>query len=332
MSPVELRSDTFTVPDEGMRTAMARAEVGDDVWGTDPTVHALEERCATLLGFEAAVYVVSGTMGNQLALRAQVRPGEELLCHEDAHIVMYERGAAAVHGQLTTRTWSADGGLPDIDRLRSLVRPAGYSPVRTALIAVENTFGSNAGRVVGLADLRQVRALAAELGLALHCDGARIWNAHVASGTPLSSYGEVFDSMSVCLSKGLGAPIGSVVVGSAATVAVARDMRARLGGGWRQAGIIAAAGIYALDHNIERLAEDHRRARLLAEAARVDPGAVETNMVFIPTPDADAYVAAAATAGVLVSAVSPTVVRVVTHLGVTDADADHAAKVLASLA
>lgn len=326
---VELRSDTFTTPTAGMRTAMANAEVGDDVWGTDPTVDALQRKCAELFGFEAALYVVSGTMGNQLALRSLVQPGQELLCHQEAHIVTYERGAAAVHGQITTRTWGGEGA-PTVDLLEKMLRPPGFGTVQTVAIAVENTHGGLSGSVLDLDRLRAARELTMDRGVAMHCDGARIWNAYVAGGLALSDCGRLFDTMSICLSKGLGAPIGSVVLGTADTIARAREMRARLGGGWRQAGILAAAGIYAIDNQLERLVDDHRRAKILAAAAGVDPDSVETNMVFVPTDDAPAYVARLADQGILCSATSPTMVRLVTHLDVSEDQIAYAAGILAA--
>jgi threonine aldolase len=323
---LDLRSDTLTRPTKGMRAAMAAAEVGDDVYGEDPTVNALEEKVAALFGHEAAVFVPSGTMGNQICLRLVCPPAEELLCDADAHIVTYEHGGAAQHGGIQTRT--VPGGLMDAATVESELRPAGWGTVATRAVSVEQTHNRGGGAIHSLEVLQQLRDLTRTHGMALHCDGARIWNASVASGTPLSSYGTLFDSLSVCLSKGLGAPVGSLVVTDTARAAEARVLRKRLGGGMRQAGILAAAGIYALDHQLDRLAEDHERARLIGNAVGVEP---ETNIVPIVVDDAVALAAAARDEGVLISVVGPRKVRVVTHLDVDDDGAKRTAEVLSRL-
>jgi len=336
---VDLRSDTVTRPSPGMRRAMAEAEVGDDVYAEDPTIIALEEQVAGLFGHPAALFVPSGTMGNQIAMRLICPPADEIICDADAHVVSYEGGGAAQHGGLQTRTLVADRGLLTVEALEPQLRPEGYHTVPTRAVAVEQTHNRGGGAVYPLASLKDIRALTSSYGLSLHCDGARIWNAHVASGVPLGEYGALFDTLSVCLSKGLGAPVGSVVVMSdASMVAPARAIRRRLGGGMRQAGILAAAGIYALSHNIERLAEDHARAKRLATelaAVRpglVDPAGVETNIVplDLSVTDLDAATLAAQCRadGVLVSGVGPRRVRLVTHLDVDDAAIDRALDVL----
>ncbi len=329
---VDLRSDTVTKPSSAMRRAMAEAEVGDDVYGDDPTVNALEAEVAALLGFEAALFVPSGSLSNQLGLRLLVRPGEEIVCDSLAHIARAELGAAAVFSGITFRTWRARNGLLDVDRVAELIAPAaGPYQVSTAAIAVENTHNFGGGTVQPAEQLAAVRALATSSGLALHLDGARLWNAHIASGTPLLELTAGFDTVSVCLSKGLGAPVGSVLVASAPRIVEARVWRKRYGAGMRQAGILAAAGRYALEHNIARLADDHERARRLATALGVDPAAVATNIVVVDVADA-AYVAAeAAEAGVLVSALGPRLLRLVTHLDVDDDGIDQAIKVLTPL-
>ncbi len=329
---IDFRSDTLTKPTEGMRAAMAAAEVGDDVYGEDPSVNALEEYVAGLFGHEAALFVPTGTMGNQLSLRLLVQPGEELICDSDAHVVTYEHGAAAAHGGITTRTWRTPDGRLDVAEVRTMIRPAGYHAVPTRAVAVENTHNRGGGTVQPLSVLRELRALADDSGIALHCDGARIWNAHVATGVALVDYGVLFDTLSVCLSKGLGAPVGSVLVSTADRVAWAREMRARLGGAMRQAGVLAAAGSYALEHHLERLAEDHARARRLAVAVGIDPRTVETNLVYIDAADAGALAEKARADGVLVSVVAPSRLRMVTHLGVGDEDIEQAAAVLRRLA
>lgn len=315
-----------------MRAAMARAEVGDDVYGEDPTVRELEERVAGLLGHEAALFTPTGSLANVLAVGSLVSPGQEVLCESSAHIARAELGAHGAVGGLTMRTWTGLRGQVDLPAIRSLFAPdMGPFFVRTAAISVENTHNFAGGAVLPLADLRDLREFAVGVGVGIHLDGARLWNAHVATGTPLAEYGACADVVSVCLSKGLGAPIGSLLVGSADAVAAARVRRKRLGGGMRQVGILAAAGLHALDHHVERLADDHANAKLLAEACGVDPATVDTNIVVVPRSDAAAYVVAAEEAGVRIATVGPTTVRLVTHLDVSTDDAERAATILAQL-
>lgn len=328
---VDLRSDTLTRPTEGMRHAMAAADVGDDVYGEDPTVNALQDQVADLFGHQAALLVPSGTMGNQLGVRLLVAPGQEMICDAGAHVVTYESGAAAAHGGISTRTWSSTRGILDPDAVRDMIRPAGYHTLATTALAVEQTHNRGGGTVQPLDALREVRRIADEHGVAVHCDGARIWNASVASGVPLHEYGRLFDTLSVCLSKGLGAPVGSLLVSSADRVEQAREMRQRLGGGMRQAGVLAAAGRYALAHHVDRLADDHRRARRLAELVGTDPDQVDTNLVLVSVPDAVAFTDRARAEGVLVSLMGPTQIRLVTHLDVDDAAVERAGTVLAKL-
>ncbi|HEX5496214.1 MAG TPA: GntG family PLP-dependent aldolase [Mycobacteriales bacterium] len=328
---VDLRSDTLTRPTGGMRQAMAAAEVGDDVYGEDPTVNALQEQVAELFGHQAALLVPSGTMGNQLGVRLLVPPGRELICDAGAHVVTYEAGAAAVHGGISTRTWSSTRGRLDADAVEAMIRPDGFHTVPTAALAVEQTHNRGGGTVQPLDVLRDIRRIADEHGVAVHCDGARIWNAAVASGLPLHTYGRLFDTVSVCLSKGLGAPVGSLLVSTRERVDRARELRQRLGGGMRQAGVLAAAGRYALDHQMDRLADDHRRARRLAELVGVDPAEVDTNLVLVPAPDAVALTERARAEGVLVSLMGPRQVRLVTHLDIDDDGVERAGAVLAKL-
>ncbi len=334
---IDLRSDTITRPGPAMRKAMAEAEVGDDVYSEDPTVTELQVRVAGMFGHEAALFTPTGSMANVLALAALVGPGEEVLCESRAHIVRAELGAHGALTGLTSRTWVDEQGQIDLATIRGMYAPdMGPFFVRTKAVSVENTHNFAGGTVLPLADLQGLRAWADEIGCAVHIDGARIWNAHVAHGVPLAEYGAVADTMAVCLSKGLGAPIGSLVLGSAARIEEARVRRKRLGGGMRQVGVLAAAGLYALDHHVERLAEDHEHARLLAEACGADPALTETNIVVVEVPDARAVVDAARDEGVLLGAVGPTRVRMLTHLDLTREDAEHAAvvltKVLAGLA
>jgi threonine aldolase len=329
---VDLRSDTLTRPTAAMRRAMAEAEVGDDVYREDPTVNALEERVAELFGHEAALFVPSGTMGNQIGLRLVCEPGQEVLGDADAHILTYEMGAAAALFGLSSRTVVSPGGRLSADQLIAQVRPHGdWHLTATAAVAVENTHNRGGGIVQPLAELQRLFDWSRTAGVHVHLDGARVFNAHVASGVPLSTYGQLADTASVCLSKGLGAPIGSVLVSSAQRIAAGRLWRKRLGGGMRQVGVLAAAGLHALDHHVERLAEDHEHARLLAERLGVDPGTVETNMVVVDDVPAPAVAEAAKAQGVLVGQVSDRRIRLVTHLDVDRAGIDRAAKVIAQV-
>lgn len=330
---IDLRSDTVTRPTEAMRAAMARAEVGDDVYGEDPTVQALEERVADLFGHEAALFTPTGSLANVLAVRGLVAPGQEVLCESSAHIARAELGAHAAIAGVTMRTWTDPRGRVDAEWLGQHFAPdLGPFLVPTAAVSVENTHNFAGGTVQPLADLQSLRAWANEVGTSVHIDGARIWNAHVATGTALSEYGPCADALAVCLSKGLGAPIGSLTIGSSDLIAHARVWRKRLGAGMRQVGMLAAAGLHALDHHLERLADDHEHARLLAEALGVDPAQVQTNIVMLEHADAPGFVEAARSEGVLVATVGPRTVRLVTHLDVSAADAERAAQVLSRLA
>jgi threonine aldolase len=329
---VDLRSDTVTKPTPGMRRAMADAEVGDDVYAEDPSIRALEERTAELFGHEAALFVPSGTMGNQIGMRLVCEPGQEVLCDADAHVVTYEMGAAAAIFGISTRTVVSDGGRLDAQQLIAQVRPKdNWHLTATAAIAVENSHNRGGGLVQPLDELQQLWDWSRGADVAVHLDGARIWNAHVASGVPLATYGRLADTASVCFSKGLGTPVGSVLVGSAERIATARLWRKRLGGGMRQVGVLGAACLYALDHHLGRLAEDHEHAQLLAKRLGVDPSTVETNMVVLDGVEAPLVAEAAKARGVLVSQVSASRVRLVTHLDVDRAGIDRAADVLAEL-
>jgi threonine aldolase len=337
---IDLRSDTVTRPTPGMLAAMASADTGDDVYAEDPTVRALEERVATMLGHEAGLFTVTGSLANMLGIRTWVRPGQELLCEAQAHVVRAELGGHAAWHGVTTRTWSDPRGRVDLDAVGSMLAPdAGPYLVSTAAVAVENTHNFAGGTVQPLADLRALRDLVDGTGVRLHLDGARLWNAHVASGTALAAYGELFDTASVCLSKGLGAPIGSVLVGPQGAIGQARQWRKRMGAGWRQAGVLAAAGNFALDRHVDRLADDHANARtiagLLAEARVVDPDTVETNIVLLDMAEArlsaSELVGTARAEGVLAAAVGLQTVRLITHLDVTADDCRKAAETLARL-
>ncbi|GAB3436467.1 GntG family PLP-dependent aldolase [Phycicoccus ginsengisoli] len=339
---VDLLSDTLTRPTDAMRAAMASAAVGDDVFGEDPTVRELEQRVAGMLGHEDGLFTPSGSMANQLGIRLHVGPGQELVADSLAHVLRAEMGAAAVLSGISSRSWVAQHGELDASQPLALMIPDGGAyQVNTRLVVVENTHNFGGGTVQPLDQVQALREGTQQRGVAMHLDGARLWNAHVATGTPLDTWGGLFDTVSVCLSKGLGAPVGSVLVGSAAHMQEARIWRKRFGGGMRQVGILAAAGLHALDHHVERLADDHRRARRFAEAAAqarpgsVDPARVQTNIVVLDVASAGwtaaAFVEAAAALGVRLYPVSPTAVRLVWHLDVDDAGTALAVDALAPL-
>ena len=329
---IDLRSDTLTRPTDAMRRAMAEAEVGDDVYGEDPTVLLLERRVAELFGHEDALFTPTGSMANVLAVASLVEAGQEVLCEASAHIARAELGAHGAFTGLTMRTWRDPRGQVDLPAIQEMYAPdMGPFFVRTTAIAVENTHNFAGGAVLPLADLQALRTWADSVGVGVHLDGARIWNAHVATGVPFASYGACVDVLAVCLSKGLGAPVGSLVVGSREAMTAARVRRKRMGGGMRQVGVLAAAGLHALDHHVDRLADDHANARLLAEACGIDPETVDTNIVVVQRDDAAEFVAGAKAGGVLVAPVGPRAVRLVTHLDVSAEDAKAAAAVLARL-
>jgi len=338
---VDLRSDTFTRPTQAMRRAMAEAEVGDDVWGEDPTIKRLEAAVAERLGHEAALFVPSGTMGNQICLRLAAPPGTECLANEDNHILWYEAAAAPVLSGVQLHPVAGPRGVLDPAAARARVRTARYG-VPTSAIAVEQTHNRAGGAIQPLEVLEGLRELADEAGLHLHCDGARIWNASVASGVALERYGALFDSLSVCFSKSQAAPVGSAVVGSRDLVARAREVRHLYGGAMRQAGVLAAAALVALDQMVDRLAEDHAKARGLAETVAgavpgsLDPAAVQTNMVLLATDpfgtDGPGLVKRLGDLGVLAADTDPDRVRLVFHYEITPTDADRAAQAVIAAA
>ncbi|MEX2091462.1 MAG: low-specificity L-threonine aldolase [Pirellulales bacterium] len=324
---IDLRSDTVTKPTLAMRAAMAAAEVGDDVAGEDPTVTALESRIAELLGKEAAVYVPSGTMSNQLAVRVHCGPGDEFLCEANCHIYNYEQGAYAQFFGVAAQPIEGEYGVLRLDQLVDRIRPDNDHSARTRLVCLENTHNRGAGRVLPYDGVVEICRWAAENGLARHLDGARLFNAVVATGISARDWSQHFDTVSVCFSKGLGAPVGSALCGPAELIRKARRHRKALGGGMRQAGIIAAGALYALDHHIERLAEDHEKARVFADAIRetpgltLDPDIVDTNIVIFnvaPTLGTAAeFTAKLREKGVLLHTVGRQRIRAVTHLDVT---------------
>jgi threonine aldolase len=333
---VELRSDTFTRPTERMRRAMAEAEVGDDVWDEDPTVHRLQERAAELLGKEAALFVSSGTQGNLVGLLAHTARGDEVILGDRSHTFSAEAGGAAVVGGLQTRTLpnTPDGRLR-LEDVRAAIRPDDVHFPRTGCLAIENTHNRCAGSPLPAPYMRAVAEVAHEASVPVHLDGARLFNAAVALRVPAAALAAPVDSVSVCLSKGLGAPVGSILCGSEDYIERARRWRKLLGGGMRQAGVLAAAGLVALEDNVERLAEDHANARLLAEGladvpgVAVDPLVVQTNMVFFSVPGADhrALVARLAEQGVKVAG-SGTELRAVTSYEVSRDDVQYALQVI----
>jgi len=327
MTTIDLRSDTVTRPTLAMREAMASAELGDDVYGEDPEAIRLQERAAELLGKEAALFVPSGTMANQVAVSVWTRPGDVVLTGEAAHLLLYEGGAAAALSgcQITTL---GRGGLFDAGDVHAAAAPDEQHHAPTTLVSIENTHNQAGGVVFPLDAIRNIGEAAREHGMRMHLDGARIFNAVVATGIPARSWAEPFDTIAFCLSKGLGAPVGSMVVGDADTIRRCHRIRKRLGGGMRQIGMLAAAGLHALDHHVERLAEDHANAKRLANGLqalgyRVDP-APETNMVMFEVDDVMGFIRETRSRDLLINPMKPGVFRAVTHLDVSSDDVDTA--------
>ncbi len=336
---IDLRSDTITKPTAAMRAAMAAAEVGDDVLGDDPTVIALERRTAEILGKAAAVYMPSGTMTNQVAVRTHTDHGDEILLDADAHIYFYEVGGPAALSGVSCRVIQGVRGLFTPDDVRKAIRPANIHFPRTRLLCLENTHNRGGGSIWPLEQIAAVTAVAHEAGLTTHLDGARLWNASAATGIAEAQYARHFDSVSVCFSKGLGAPVGSALAGSEEFIGRARRFRKMFGGGMRQAGIIAAGALYALEHNRARLAEDHANARALAEGLasvaglQIDAATVETNILVARVtamPAAD-LAQRLKEAGVWVMAIGPDTIRAVTSLEVSRRDVDHAVEAIATV-
>jgi len=334
---IDLRSDTVTRPSPGMRKAIAEAVVGDDVFGDDPTVKALEERVAAMLGKEAGLFVPSGSMGNQIALRVHTSPGDEVIAEWSSHTVNHETGGAAALAGVQLRPIKGRRGHMTLDQIEEAVRPVEIHLPRTALIVMENTHNMAGGTVYPIEEMEAVSAFARERGIAVHLDGARLFNASAASGVPVERYAACADSVMTCMSKGLGAPIGSVLTGGAEFIREARRFRKMYGGGMRQVGILAAACLYALDHNLGRLEEDHENARLLAEELSgsagigADPSGVESNIVMLETRGgaaAPVLQKALAERGVLVLSVGPKTLRAVTHLDVSREDVLEAARIM----
>ena len=335
---MDLRSDTLTKPSAPMREAMAYAEVGDDVYGEDPTISALEAKGAELLGQEAALFCVTGSMANLLGVWLNADRGTEILCDEKAHIVRAELGAhGALHG-ITTRTWSSEGGVASLDLIEPMVSYEAGNLVKTSAIELENTINFASGAIQPLDNVRTISQFCRDNGLGLHLDGARLGNACVATGAELKDYGHLATTVTLCLSKGLGAPVGTLLASSRDNIAKARIQRKRLGGGWRQAGILAAAGIYALDHNLERLADDNRAASAFADEVRrrapwAVPTQIPTNIVVVATGmlTSSEVISRAASLGLKLSKVGVREVRAVAHLDVSFDECVEAGKILASI-
>jgi threonine aldolase len=336
--PIDLRSDTVTRPSPGMRAAMAAADVGDDVFGEDPTVRRLEDRIAGMLGKESALFVPSGTMGNQIGVRVHCQAGDEFLCESQCHILYYEQGAYAQLFGIAAQPVDGEHGVLRVEQLMHRIRPDNIHCVRTRLVCLENTHNRGAGRFQPYDSVVEICGWAADNGLSRHLDGARLFNAVVATGISAADWAGHFDTVSVCFSKGLGAPVGSALCGPAELIRHGRRVRKALGGAMRQAGIIAAGALYALENNIERLAEDHQHAQIIADAIRnspglrLDPDFIDTNIViFEVDPElgtATAFSARLRDRGVWMNANGPQRIRAVTHLDVSRAEVERAAKIV----
>jgi threonine aldolase len=338
---IDLRSDTVTKPTSAMRKAMAEAEVGDDVFGEDPTVNTLQEKVARLLGKEAALFVPSGTMANQLAIKSHTQPGDEVIVESSSHPYNFEGGAGAALSGIQFRCLQGVRGILDASQVEEAIRPADHHFPITRLVCLENTHNRGGGSIYPVEKMEEIYRLAKSRGLLIHLDGARLWNASVATGIRSHEYAQWADSVSVCLSKGLGAPVGSLVAGSKPFIDRVHRFRKMFGGGMRQAGIIAAAGIYALDHHLERLKEDHRNAKRLAvgleefNGVSIDPTHVETNIVIFGVTNTKMTAPQVAETmkreGVLIHAFGRTQIRLVTHLDVTAEDIEKTLKVFGEI-
>ncbi|MBY0247787.1 MAG: low-specificity L-threonine aldolase [Nitrospiraceae bacterium] len=335
---IDLRSDTVTVPTDGMRKAMARAEVGDDVYGEDPTVNRLQEMAAALLSKRFALFVPSGTMANQLAIRSHTQPGQEVIVESKSHIVRYEQGAAGALAGVQLHWVPGERGIMSAEQVEAAIRPTDPHSISTALICLENTHNAGGGTIYPLATIEKIRALAAKHNIPMHLDGARLMNAVAATTLPPASYAQHFETVSLCLSKGLGAPVGSLLISSdRQLIDRARRFRRMYGGAMRQAGILAAAGIYALEHHVARLTDDHSHAKKLARllqqipSVQIAPQHVETNIVIFDVTDQRRtpaeIVAALKEQGVLINPIGGLSYRAVTHLNVSAKQIDEAGAV-----
>lgn len=338
MPHIDLRSDTVTKPSKAMREAMANAEVGDDVWGDDPTVIALETKCAEISGKEASLYVPSGCMANQLAIKCHTQPSDEIICEWDSHIMKYENSAPAFLSGVQVMPLKGVKGVLNIPELEAHIRPDWYHFPKTTLICLENTHNRAGGTLYFLDDIKDVRKLAVKHGVKTHLDGARIFNASVETGVSVKEYADEFDSISFCFSKGLGAPVGSIVCGTKEFISRAHRFRKVIGGGMRQAGIIAAGALYALEHNVTRLKDDHRKAKHFAQEIgklpfiNVDLDTVQTNIVmYNTTTDAEALKSVLHEKGVWLSNEGPNKMRAVFHMDVSDEETEQAIEIYKSI-
>ncbi len=341
MMSIDLRSDTLTAPSPEMREVMAAAEVGDDVFGEDPTINILQDKIAALAGKEAALFVTSGTQANQISINVHTQPGSEVICEERSHIFNFEAGAAAALSGAQLHTLHGKYGILDPEDVELAIRPADHHFAQTRLIALENTHNKWGGTIYPVDEIKKIRTVSDKHNLKMHLDGARLWNASAATGIPIKEYAQYFDSVSLCFSKGLGAPIGSIITGSKEFIDRAHYYRKLYGGGMRQAGILAAAAIFAVDNNFERLTEDHRRARILGDAVNLLPGfvvdlhTVQTNIVIIDTSlnsrSAQQIALDLADKGVRVIPFSPTRIRMVINLHVTDEQIEQVIEVMKNL-
>ncbi|CAN5127260.1 GntG family PLP-dependent aldolase [soil metagenome] len=333
---IDLRSDTVTQPTAGMRDAMNSAPLGDDVFGEDPTVNALEERLAAMFGYEAGLFCPSGTMTNQIAIKAHTQPLQEIICHRESHIYCYEGGGLAFNSQLSTRLLAGNRGIITAQQVLDNINEENVHKPVTSIVAQENTSNREGGAVHRVGEYEQVDAVCKQYGLKHHLDGARLFNALVATGDTPSSYGKAFDSISICLSKGLGAPVGSVLVGNKEFIKLSRRIRKVFGGGMRQAGVIAAAGLYALDNHIDRIADDHHLAKKLEAVLRsqsyiAEVFPVDSNLVIFRLADdmlANTFINKLHAQGIIAINMGPQLVRFVTHLDVSDSDIDKVCEVL----
>ncbi len=335
---IDLRSDTVTRPSDAMRLAMSRADVGDDVFGEDPTVNRLQETVAGLLGKEDALFTPSGVMANQIAIRCHTRPGDEVILERDAHILNYETGAPALISGVQLLPVPGLHGIPDVNAIEESIRPDAYYLPRTSLICLENTHNRAGGSVLPIGTMKQIKDIALRNNIRVHLDGARIWNAWVASSVHPSVYAEEVDSISVCFSKGLGAPVGSLVAGTRSFIQEARKVRKMLGGGMRQVGILAAGALYAVEHNVDRLHEDHENAVVFASAVneslngKIQCGKTETNIIIMDVRGTASNPAELlgrlASVGVLLTQAGPATLRAVTHMNVSRAEVVRAAELI----
>ena len=341
MEIIDLRSDTVTKPSQEMRDAMLTAEVGDDVYGEDPTVNLLQERVADILGKEAALFVPSGVMANQIALKVHTQPGDEVIVESESHVFNYETAGAAFLSNVQLCTVKGNRGILNAEQVAQAIRSKIYYNPKTSLVCLENTHNKAGGTIYPLEEIQKIHDLARNRKLALHLDGARLWNASVATGIAPKEYAQYFDTVSVCFSKGLGAPVGSALTGTRERIEMARKYRKIFGGGMRQVGILAAGALFALDHNVKRLKEDHDKAKLLAKelsklpAIHVDLNSVQTNIIIFNingrSESAEELINKLKASGILISEMGISTLRAVTHLDVSMEQIKRAAATITSL-